>query len=300
MSLQAPNEIARVEVSKFQKAAVAGLTKEPIRLKPEAVTHVNDAILAQVAMQPLEPFQFQGADGAEVEGFVVKPPDFDASKKYPLKFLIHGGPEGGWGDDWSFRWNPELFAANGYVVVMINPHGSTGYGQKFTEGVIGQWGGTPFVDLMKGLDYAEENVPVYRQESRGGARRELWRVYDQLIGYLATPTASNASSRMTASLTPSRLTGRRRSSGFRSGSSRVPRGNNASSTVTGHRPLRPRSSKRRRWWCTGSSIIGSMFRRGSIFSPLCSGSACLRRCSMSPMKDTGYSSRKTAGSGIRP
>ncbi len=126
---------------------------------PMAVTHVNDATLSQIAMQPLESFQFKASDGVAIQGFMVKPPDFDANKKYPLKFLIHGGPEGAWGDDWSYRWNPELFAANGYVVVMINPRGSTGYGQKFTEGVIEQWGGTPFHDLMTGLDYVEKTYP---------------------------------------------------------------------------------------------------------------------------------------------
>jgi dipeptidyl aminopeptidase/acylaminoacyl peptidase len=106
-------------------------------------------------MSPLEPFWFTGAHGDKVEGFLVKPPNFDASKKYPVKFLIHGGPQGAWGDDWSYRWNPELFAANGYVVIMINFHGSTGYGQKFIDAINGDWGGAPFEDLMKGLDYAE-------------------------------------------------------------------------------------------------------------------------------------------------
>ena len=119
------------------------------------LTHLNDAVLSQIAMSPLEPFWFTGAHGDKVEGFLVKPPNFDASKKYPVKFLIHGGPEGAWGDDWSYRWNPELFAANGYVVIMINFHGSTGYGQKFIDAINGDWGGAPFEDLMKGLDYAE-------------------------------------------------------------------------------------------------------------------------------------------------
>ena len=82
------------------------------------------------------------------------------SKKYPVKFLIHGGPQGAWGDDWSFRWNPQLFAANGYVVVMINFHGSTGYGQKFIDAINGDWGGAPYEDLMQGLDYAEEHYPL--------------------------------------------------------------------------------------------------------------------------------------------
>ena len=124
------------------------------------VTHFNDALLSEVAMSPLEPFWFTGAHNDKVEGFIVKPPNFDASKKYPVKFLIHGGPQGAWGDDWSYRWNPELFAApsddnQGYVVIMINFHGSTGYGQKFIDAINGDWGGAPFEDLMKGLDYAE-------------------------------------------------------------------------------------------------------------------------------------------------
>src|SRR6202795_215684 len=95
--------------------------------KPEPLTHVNDALLSQVAMSPLESFWFTGAKGDKVQGFLVKPPNFDPSKKYPVKFLIHGGPQGAWGDDWSYRWNPELFAAPtssgpGYVVIMINFH----------------------------------------------------------------------------------------------------------------------------------------------------------------------------------
>ncbi len=144
-SIKAPSEVWRLALGE--------------KSDPTAVTHVNDEILSQVAMQPIEPFAFKASDGVEIEGFLVKPPQFDATKKYPLKFLVHGGPEGAWGDDWSFRWNPELFAADGYVVVMINPRGSTGYGQKFTEGVIEQWGGTPFHDLMEGLDYAEKTFP---------------------------------------------------------------------------------------------------------------------------------------------
>jgi len=123
------------------------------------LTHLNDAVLSQIAMAPLESFWFTGAHGDKVQGFLVKPPNFDASKKYPVKFLIHGGPQGAWGDDWSYRWNPELFAANGYVVIMINFHGSTGYGQKFIDAINGDWGGAPFEDLMKGLDYAEKTYP---------------------------------------------------------------------------------------------------------------------------------------------
>ena len=153
MSVQAPTEIYRV-----------GLPPEGSNPEETQLTHLNDAVLSQIDMSPLEQFWFPGAlpDGAVgngVQGFLVKPPNFDPSKKYPVKFLIHGGPQGAWGDDWSYRWNPELFAANGYVVIMINFHGSTGYGQKFIDAINGDWGGAPFEDLMKGLDYAEKTYP---------------------------------------------------------------------------------------------------------------------------------------------
>jgi dipeptidyl aminopeptidase/acylaminoacyl peptidase len=155
MSIASPIEIHKVSLPK---------KIDPYDLpKDEQLTHFNDAILSQISMSPLESFWFQGAHNDKVEGFLVKPPNFDASKKYPVKFLIHGGPQGAWGDDWSYRWNPELFAAptaatpSGYVVIMINFHGSTGYGQKFIDAINGDWGGAPFEDLMKGLDYAEEH-----------------------------------------------------------------------------------------------------------------------------------------------
>jgi dipeptidyl aminopeptidase/acylaminoacyl peptidase len=130
-----------------------------------ALTHVNDSLLSQISMAQAESFNFRGAHGEDVEGFLMKPRNFDAGKKYPVKFLIHGGPQGQWGHEWSFRWNPELFAAptsstsSGYVVIMINFHGSTGYGQKFIDAINGDWGGAPYEDLMKGLDYAEKTYP---------------------------------------------------------------------------------------------------------------------------------------------
>jgi dipeptidyl aminopeptidase/acylaminoacyl peptidase len=127
--------------------------------KAHPLTSLNEPVLSQIQMQPLESYWFTGALKDKVQGFVVKPPNFDSAKKYPVKYLIHGGPEGAWGDDWSYRWNPELFAANGYVVVMVNFHGSTGYGQKFIDAINGNWGGPPYQDLMLGLDYAEQHYP---------------------------------------------------------------------------------------------------------------------------------------------
>ncbi len=126
---------------------------------PEQLTHLNDALLSQIEMSPLEAFWFAGANKDKVEGFLVKPPNFDPNKKYPLKFIVHGGPEVPIGDEWSYRWNSGLFAANGYVVIEINFHGSPGYGQKFIDAINGDWGGAPYEDLMKGLDYAEQHYP---------------------------------------------------------------------------------------------------------------------------------------------
>jgi dipeptidyl aminopeptidase/acylaminoacyl peptidase len=124
-----------------------------------ALTHINDGLISQLELSKMESYWFAGANGTKVEGFVVRPPGFDPGKKYPVKFLMHGGPQGSWGDAWSYRWNPELFAADGYVVVMVNPRGSTGYGQQFVDEVSGDWGGRPYVDLMKGLDAAEAKFP---------------------------------------------------------------------------------------------------------------------------------------------
>lgn len=121
---------------------------------PRQLTHHNAALLASVEMNPPEPFWFEGAGAARVEGFVIKPPHFDASKKYPLLLLVHGGPQGAWTDDWGYRWNEELFTSPGYVAVMINPRGSTGYGQKFVDEIRDDWGGKVYEDLMKGTDYA--------------------------------------------------------------------------------------------------------------------------------------------------
>ncbi|MFZ0560813.1 MAG: S9 family peptidase [Terriglobales bacterium] len=173
MSLSMPTEIYRASSGmppctvdyKEGKFPIAPYEAPDCQLSnAEPLTRLNERALSQVAMSPLESFWFSGAHKDKVEGLLVKPPNFDASKKYPVKFLIHGGPQGAWGDDWSYRWNPELFAANGYVVIMINFHGSTGYGQKFIDAINGDWGGAPFEDLMKGLDYAEKTYPFIDKE----------------------------------------------------------------------------------------------------------------------------------------
>ncbi|MGD1044939.1 MAG: S9 family peptidase [Bacteroidota bacterium] len=117
------------------------------------ITFINSEKASQLEMNSLENFWFEGAEGIRVQGFILKPPFFSSENKYPLIFLVHGGPQGQWGDDFHYRWNAQMFASHGYVAVMINPRGSTGYGQKFTDEISKDWGGKVYVDLMNGLDY---------------------------------------------------------------------------------------------------------------------------------------------------
>lgn len=124
--------------------------------EPSQITHVNDELLKDIEMNPVEEFWFKGAKGRMVHALMVKPPKFDSSKKYPAVFLIHGGPQGAWSDAFHFRWNAQMFASPGYVVIMINFTGSTGYGQKFTDDISGDWGGAPFEDIMKGVEFASK------------------------------------------------------------------------------------------------------------------------------------------------
>jgi len=116
------------------------------------LSHHSDAAVAGLALSPLEEFGFRGALGDSVFGWLLKPPGFDPSKQYPLVYLLHGGPQTAWLDLWHARWNYQMFAARGLVVAAVNRHGSTGYGQKFTDAVSQHWGDYPYEDLMKGLD----------------------------------------------------------------------------------------------------------------------------------------------------
>ena len=119
------------------------------------VTRVNDALLAGFSLRPGESVSYTGAAGKTIQAWIVKPPDFDADRKYPLLVLVHGGPQGAWTDGWTYRWNAEVFASGGYVVFMPNPRGSVGWGQELTDDINRDWGGKAFEDVMKGTDFAE-------------------------------------------------------------------------------------------------------------------------------------------------
>ena len=132
----------------------AGIVTALAPVTAHAVTHENDALVSKLAVNGAEDFWFTGANGARVQSFVVKPPNWQAGKKYPVILLIHGGPQGEWLDQWHGRWNYQMFAATGAALVIINPRGSFGYGQKFVDEVSKDWGGKAYTDLMNGLDAA--------------------------------------------------------------------------------------------------------------------------------------------------
>jgi dipeptidyl aminopeptidase/acylaminoacyl peptidase len=116
------------------------------------LTQHNEQILAKLEMNAPETFWFDSADGTGVQAMLIRPPHFDASKKYPLLVLLHGGPQTMWSNAWGYRWNAEVFSSAGYVTLMINRRGSTGYGQKFTDEITNDWGGKAYADVMKGVD----------------------------------------------------------------------------------------------------------------------------------------------------
>ena len=128
------------------------------------LTQLNTEALKDVRFGQAEQFSFAGANGDTVYGYVMKPWNAVEGQKYPIAFLVHGGPQGSFGNSWSYRWNPQTYAGAGYATVFIDFHGSTGYGQKFTDSISNDWGGKPLVDLKKGLAAAVKKFPWLDRE----------------------------------------------------------------------------------------------------------------------------------------
>ncbi|MEP7148654.1 MAG: S9 family peptidase [Acidobacteriota bacterium] len=151
------------------------------------LTSFNDAAYRPYGLQKAEDVEWKGAVNTNIHGFIIKPANFDASKKYPLIVLIHGGPQGAFNDSWGYRWNPQMFANAGYVVFMPNPRGSTGYGQKFVNDISGDWGGKVVVDLKNGI--AEVIKRPYVDKSRIGGAGASYGGYmvDWLLGHNNDP-----------------------------------------------------------------------------------------------------------------
>jgi dipeptidyl aminopeptidase/acylaminoacyl peptidase len=156
-SLKRPAEIFALPL---RGPAAAGAT-------PRTVVRASEALLGEIEMGAVSERFTKSADGRDLHAWLVTPPGFDPSKKYPAVVLIHGGPQGAWTDSWSTRWNPEVFAAYGYVVYAPNPRGSTGFGQEFVDQVSRDWGGRAYDDLMRQTDDLE-SLP-YVDRTRIGA-----------------------------------------------------------------------------------------------------------------------------------
>ena len=124
--------------------------------KARNLSQANAAMLAELDLPKPESVTVKGAGGTPMQMWILKPPGFDPAKKWPLVYLVHGGPQGAWEDAWSYRWNPEVWAAQGYVVALPNPRGSTGFGQQYVDEISGDWGGKCFDDLMAGVAYLEK------------------------------------------------------------------------------------------------------------------------------------------------
>jgi dipeptidyl aminopeptidase/acylaminoacyl peptidase len=149
------------------------------------LTRHNDSAMARLDLRPLEEYGFVGARGDSVFGWELKPPGFDPARRYPVVHLIHGGPQGAWMDNWHARWNYQMFAARGYIVSAVNFHGSTGYGQQFTDAISGHWGDYPYEDLMKSVDVIAR-LP-YVDSTRMGAAGASYGGY--MIFWMAGHTA---------------------------------------------------------------------------------------------------------------
>jgi dipeptidyl aminopeptidase/acylaminoacyl peptidase len=141
------------------KSPVELYTVLPTGVDVRQITRLNAEKLAQARMGEPEQFSFKGWNEEAVYCYIVKPIDFDSNKKYPVAFLIHGGPQGSFGNDFHYRWNPQAYAGAGYAAVMVDFHGSTGYGQAFCDAIRGDWGGKPLEDLQKGLTAALARYP---------------------------------------------------------------------------------------------------------------------------------------------
>ncbi|HVX41589.1 MAG TPA: S9 family peptidase [Gemmatimonadaceae bacterium] len=157
------------DAAEFPAEVYAGTIGASAPLAARALTHENDRLVAQLALNGVEDFWFTGANGARVQGFLMKPPGWRPGRTYPAILLIHGGPQGAWLDQWHGRWNYQMFAATGAALVIINPRGSTGYGQKFVDEVSKDWGGKPYTDLMNGLDAALAKYPWIDRNALGAA-----------------------------------------------------------------------------------------------------------------------------------
>ncbi|KAG5635586.1 hypothetical protein H0H81_010732 [Sphagnurus paluster] len=179
-SLTSPNDVFVIrDLQRLEASMLSNEEPSDFQVRVEQVTRITEETFKNKNLTPGESFYFKGAEEKDVQGWAVKPPGWKAgeNKKWPVILLIHGGPESAWEDQWSNRWNPNVFAQQGYFVVAINPTGSTSFGQEFTDAIVENWGGRPFVDLQKGWKYALNAYPEQIDPERAVAAGASWGGY---------------------------------------------------------------------------------------------------------------------------
>ena len=244
----------------------------------------------------VEGFTFSGADGDSVHGWLLRPPGFDPAKKYPVLFLIHGGPQGAWHDEWHNRWNYQMFAAPGYAVVAINPRGSTGYGQKFTDQISQDWTGRVYDDLMKGLDHVLTKYSFLdgsRVAACGGSYGGF--MVNWMAGHTDRFKALDQSCRR---LRPDQQVRHDRGALVsRMGVWRSLPGKSRTIIASARPAPTPRTSRRRRSSSMVRSTSAFPTLKGWGCSPRSSAGECPAATSGFPTRDTGSPSPRTASSG---
>lgn len=264
-----------------------------------AITQSAGELLPDVQFGDYEQFQFKGWNNDTVHGYVVKPYNYQEGKTYPVAFLIHGGPQGSFGNGWSNRWNPQTYAGQGYAVVMIDFHGSTGYGQEFTDAISQHWGDRPLEDLQKGWAAARSNTAsstATRPARWAPATAATWST-----GWQATGTSrGSAWSTTTACSTTAPWAMPPRNCGSANGKTAARRGRTRPATRSSTRCCTWTSGRCRCWSSTASRISASRSSRAWPRSPRCSARASTPSSCTSRTRTIGCSSRITACCGTTP
>ncbi len=257
------------------------------------LTHVGEDSLAQTSFSDFEQFSFARWNGETVHGYIVKPADYKPGRKYPVAFLIHGGPYGSFGNAWSYRWNPQVWAGMGYAVVMIDFHGSSGYGEAFAKSIIAHWGNRPLEDLQKGWAYALTRYP-YLDGDRACA---LGGSYG---GYMVSWIAGNWAKPWKCLVDHDGVFDIRLMSYF-DRHPRLPAGPGRRAelgqpgrggAVQSDRPC-PRTGRRRSWSCTAGPTTACPWTRAWAPMARPSSGMCRASCSISRTRTTSCSSRRT-------
>ncbi|KAG9005435.1 hypothetical protein FRB93_009741 [Tulasnella sp. JGI-2019a] len=172
-SFTGPNNVYLAELSPSDN--MTDEDEHRSQIKTRQITKFDEKELKNYTLEEGEQFWFEGAEGKQVQGWTLKPRGYDpgvrSRKKWPVAFMIHGGPQSAWEDGWSTRWNANVFAQQGYWVILVNPTGSTGFGQAFVDAITEDWGGKPFIDLKHGWEYALSHYPIdkYRSVAAGAS-----------------------------------------------------------------------------------------------------------------------------------